>query len=62
MAKGLTYQEKALEIYKNVLGDMCTETAISYNNVGVFCGKMGFKEKSLVYQEKALDIFKSLNE
>ena len=52
----LKYREKALDIRRNVLGEVHPDTATSYNNVGVSYAKMGDLEKGLQYLEKALKI------
>ena len=55
--KGLEYQEKALEIQKEILGEKNTATASLYNNVGYSYWKLGEAEKAIDYIERALDIY-----
>ena len=54
--EALEYQEKALEIFKEVLGEKNANTASSYNSVGISYEELGDRKKGLEYQEKALEI------
>lgn len=54
--KSLTYQEKSLEIRKNLFGDASKQTAISYNLLGVIYDTMGESNKALEVHQKAIKI------
>ncbi|HZH31413.1 MAG TPA: tetratricopeptide repeat protein [Pyrinomonadaceae bacterium] len=52
----LEYAEKALEIRRELLGELHHDTATSFNNVGSVYGQLGDYKRSLEYAEKALEI------
>ena len=54
--KALEYEEKALKIRREVLGEKHAYTADSYNNIGCIYSSLGESEKALKYHEKALEI------
>ena len=58
--KALEYQEKALELRKELFGEKHPDMARSYSNVGYTYGALGEHRKALEYQEKALELRKKL--
>ena len=58
--KALEYHNKALGIYKSVLGENHSNTATSYDSIGIVYGDLGNYDKALEYHKKALEIKKSV--
>ncbi len=54
--KALEFYEKALNIVKNILGELHPYTATSYNNIGSVYDKIGDYNKALEFYEKALNV------
>ena len=53
----MKYQEKALEIRREVLGERNADMASSYKNVGEIYWNLSYR-KGLEYEEKAIDYMK----
>ncbi|MCK4665039.1 MAG: CHAT domain-containing protein, partial [Bacteroidales bacterium] len=58
--KALEYYLKALEIFKELLGEKHTTVASSYNNIGLVYDDKSEYDKSLEYHFKSLEIKKEL--
>ncbi len=58
--KALEYHNKALEIFKDVLGENHPDTASSYNNIGIVYDELGDYDKALEFKNKALEIIKAV--
>ena len=58
--KALEFENKALEIKKEVLGEKHADTANSYNNIGVVYEELGDYNEALEYHNKALEIRKEV--
>ena len=56
----LEYYEKALEIWKSVLGEKHPDAALSYNNIGYCYSNQGNYPLAMEYYEKALEIWESI--
>jgi len=56
----LDYEQKALDIRREVLGELNQDTALSYHNLGLGYTKMGNSRAALKYLEKALEIYREL--
>jgi tetratricopeptide (TPR) repeat protein len=54
--KAQEYQERALKIRREKLGEFHLDTATSYDNIGFVYGELGEYEKALEHKEKALKI------
>ncbi len=58
--EALKYQKQALEIRRQLFGELHPDTATSFNNVGSIYGDMGNHKEALKYQEQALEILRQL--
>jgi tetratricopeptide (TPR) repeat protein len=58
--KALAYHRKALAIEEKILGTEHTDTAMSYNNLGVLLQDLGRHEEALKHYGKALAIFEKV--
>ena len=56
----LKYEERALEIRRQLFGEQHPDTADSLNNVGGTYGGLGNHKEALRYKERALKIFRQL--
>ena len=60
LPKALEYQEKALTLTKEVLGEKHPDLATNYNNISMIYQDMKKLPKALEYQEKALTLRKEV--
>ena len=56
LKKALEYQEKAMKLTEEILGDKHPDLASSYNNISTIYQDMGELKKALEYQEKAMKL------